>query len=140
MWKPPAWMVQDDPSYDPNRIGAVSQAKVLTALIMAGKVVLAPCMSVRPYDYVIEDGEQFRKLTITPDDGSDEVVYDKLSRRSRLRVEDGVHVEVPGRVAIRRGTVMRDQPRPLQRRYLIWVIREQAHLLDIKRLQTFYGH
>jgi DNA-directed RNA polymerase subunit beta' len=42
----------------------------------------------------IEDGEQFRKLTITPDDGSDEVVYDKLSRRSRLRVEDGGHVEV----------------------------------------------
>src|SRR5207302_11011045 len=26
----------------------------------------------------IEDGEQSRKLTITPDDGSDEVVYDKL--------------------------------------------------------------
>src|SRR5690348_9859517 len=42
----------------------------------------------------IEDGEQFRKLTITPDDGSDDVVYDKLSRRSRLRVEDGAHVEV----------------------------------------------
>ena len=42
----------------------------------------------------IEDSEQFRKLTITPDDGSDEVVYDKLSRRSRLRVEDGAHVEV----------------------------------------------
>ena len=42
----------------------------------------------------IEDSEQFRKLTITPDDGSDEVVYEKLSRRSRLRVEDGAHVEV----------------------------------------------
>lgn len=42
----------------------------------------------------IEDGEQFRKLTISPDDGSDDVVYEKLSRRSRLRVEDGGHVEV----------------------------------------------
>ena len=42
----------------------------------------------------IDDGEQFRKLTIVPDDGSDDVVYDKLSRRSRLRVEDGQHVEV----------------------------------------------
>src|SRR5438309_1347924 len=42
----------------------------------------------------IEDTEQYRKLTITPDDGSDDVVYDKLSRRSRLRVEDGQHVEV----------------------------------------------
>ncbi|MCA0146053.1 DNA-directed RNA polymerase subunit beta' [Blastococcus sp. LR1] len=42
----------------------------------------------------IEDGEQFRKLTITPDDGSEEVVIDKLSRRSRLRIEDGQHVEV----------------------------------------------
>jgi DNA-directed RNA polymerase subunit beta' len=42
----------------------------------------------------IDDGEQFRKLTIAPDDGSEDVVYEKLSRRSRLRVEDGGHVDV----------------------------------------------
>ncbi|HZQ32233.1 MAG TPA: DNA-directed RNA polymerase subunit beta', partial [Mycobacterium sp.] len=53
----------------------------------------------------IEEGEKFYKITITPDDGSEEVVYDKLSRRQRLKAvthEDGTegllregdHVEV----------------------------------------------
>jgi hypothetical protein len=59
-----AWMVRDDPSYDPNRIGAISQAKVLSALTVAGKVVLAPCMNVRPYDFVIEEGERFLRVQV----------------------------------------------------------------------------
>src|ERR1700676_894073 len=53
----------------------------------------------------IEEGEKFFKITITPDDGSEEVVYDKLSRRQRLKavthedgteglLRDGDHVEV----------------------------------------------
>jgi len=53
----------------------------------------------------VEEGEKFYKITITPDDGGEEVVYDKLSRRQRLRVvkhedgsegllSDGDHVEV----------------------------------------------
>jgi DNA-directed RNA polymerase subunit beta' len=52
----------------------------------------------------LEDGERFWKITIIPDDGSEEVVYDKLSKRQRLAtiavdgsertVADGDHVEV----------------------------------------------
>ncbi|HYZ08276.1 MAG TPA: DNA-directed RNA polymerase subunit beta' [Pseudonocardiaceae bacterium] len=34
----------------------------------------------------IEDGEKFWKITITPDDGGEEIVYDKLSKRQRLAV------------------------------------------------------
>jgi DNA-directed RNA polymerase subunit beta' len=41
----------------------------------------------------IEDSDKERKVTITPDDGSDEVTY-KVGRRSRLLVQDGDHVEV----------------------------------------------
>ena len=53
----------------------------------------------------LEEGERFYKMTIIPDDGGEEVVYDKLSRRQRLKVfkhddgterllTDGDHVEV----------------------------------------------
>jgi DNA-directed RNA polymerase subunit beta' len=53
----------------------------------------------------MEEGERFYKITIIPDDGGEEVVYDKLSRRQRLKVfkhddgserllTDGDHVEV----------------------------------------------
>jgi DNA-directed RNA polymerase subunit beta' len=53
----------------------------------------------------LEEGERFYKMTIVPDDGGEEVVYDKLSRRQRLKVfkhedgserllTDGDHVEV----------------------------------------------
>ncbi|HEX5496827.1 MAG TPA: DNA-directed RNA polymerase subunit beta' [Mycobacteriales bacterium] len=42
----------------------------------------------------IEETDTARKLVIVPDDGSDEIVYDKLSRRSRLRVTEGEHVDV----------------------------------------------
>src|SRR6185436_5016383 len=33
----------------------------------------------------LEEGERFYKITIVPDDGGEEVVYDKLSRRQRLK-------------------------------------------------------
>ncbi|MDG3009161.1 DNA-directed RNA polymerase subunit beta' [Rhodococcus sp. D2-41] len=53
----------------------------------------------------LEDDDRFYKITIIPDDGGEEVVYDKLSKRQRLRVfkhtdgserllTDGDHVEV----------------------------------------------
>jgi DNA-directed RNA polymerase subunit beta' len=52
----------------------------------------------------IEDGEKFWKITITPDDGGEEILYDKLSKRQRLAVHaeggserqlaDGDHVRV----------------------------------------------
>src|SRR5205814_8986928 len=42
----------------------------------------------------IEDGDRARKIIIVPDDGSDEIVYDKISKRVRLRVADGDHIDV----------------------------------------------
>ncbi|GAA2771868.1 DNA-directed RNA polymerase subunit beta' [Mycobacterium crocinum] len=53
----------------------------------------------------LEETDKFYKITIIPDDGSEEVVYDKLSKRQRLKVfkhddgserllVDGDHVEV----------------------------------------------
>ncbi|MCR8691267.1 DNA-directed RNA polymerase subunit beta' [Rhodococcus rhodochrous] len=53
----------------------------------------------------LEDDDRFYKITIIPDDGGEEVVYDKLSKRQRLHVirkadgtegvlSDGDHVEV----------------------------------------------
>jgi DNA-directed RNA polymerase subunit beta' len=41
----------------------------------------------------IDEADRTRRLVITPDDGSEEVAY-PLSKRSRLLVEDGQHVEV----------------------------------------------
>ncbi|MBA3489411.1 MAG: DNA-directed RNA polymerase subunit beta', partial [Longispora sp.] len=42
----------------------------------------------------IEDSERSRKIIIIPDDGSEEIVHDKISKRVRLRVHDGGHVAV----------------------------------------------
>ncbi len=42
----------------------------------------------------IEAGDRSKKIVIVPDDGSDEIVHDKISNRVRLRVHDGDHVEV----------------------------------------------
>ncbi|HEX3647362.1 MAG TPA: DNA-directed RNA polymerase subunit beta', partial [Pseudonocardiaceae bacterium] len=48
----------------------------------------------------IEDGERFWKITLTPDDGGEEIVFDKLSKRQRLAatptgpLSDGDHVTV----------------------------------------------
>jgi hypothetical protein len=56
------WMNRDDPSYDPNLIGAISQAKIQAALVQAGKVVLTPCVHVCRYDLVMEDDEQFFRV------------------------------------------------------------------------------
>jgi DNA-directed RNA polymerase subunit beta' len=41
----------------------------------------------------IEEDERSRRIVLTPDDGSDEVAY-PLTKRSRVLVEDGDHVEV----------------------------------------------
>ncbi|MCK2236838.1 MULTISPECIES: DNA-directed RNA polymerase subunit beta' [unclassified Crossiella] len=52
----------------------------------------------------IEEGDRFRKITIVPDDGGEEIVYDKLSKRqwlatisvddSERALQDGDHVSV----------------------------------------------
>jgi hypothetical protein len=55
-------MDRDNPSYDPNLIGAISQAKVIAGLVEAGKSVLIPCVNVLPYDFVIVEGGQFSRV------------------------------------------------------------------------------
>ena len=48
----------------------------------------------------IEDGDRFWKITLIPDDGSEEIVFEKLSKRQRLAntatgpLQDGDHVSV----------------------------------------------
>ena len=42
----------------------------------------------------IDDADKSRKIIITPDDGGDEIVLDKISRRVRLQVSEGDRVEV----------------------------------------------
>ena len=48
----------------------------------------------------IEDGDRFWKITLIPDDGSEEIVFEKLSKRQRLAntatgpLQDGDHVAV----------------------------------------------
>ncbi|SDP10573.1 DNA-directed RNA polymerase subunit beta' [Actinopolyspora xinjiangensis] len=56
----------------------------------------------------LEDNDRYWKMTLTPDDGGEDIVYDKLSKRQRLAVinvqgterqlEDGDHVEVGQRL------------------------------------------
>ncbi|GAA4859765.1 DNA-directed RNA polymerase subunit beta' [Saccharopolyspora cebuensis] len=56
----------------------------------------------------LEDNDRYWKITIIPDDGSEEIVYDKLSKRQRLaaisvegterQISDGDHVEVGQRL------------------------------------------
>ncbi|WP_025273797.1 DNA-directed RNA polymerase subunit beta' [Haloglycomyces albus] len=65
-------------------------AEVFEARIPKGKAPIAESSgTVR-----IEDAEKSRKIVITPDDGSEEVVVDKVPRRLRLRYHDGDHVTV----------------------------------------------
>jgi DNA-directed RNA polymerase subunit beta' len=42
----------------------------------------------------IEDAEKLRKIIVVPDDGGEEIVIDKISRRQRLRVAEGDAVQV----------------------------------------------
>ncbi len=53
---------------------------------------MAP-ISESPGRVRIEDADRTRKLVVVPDDGSEEVAY-AVSKRARLLVEDGAHVEV----------------------------------------------
>ncbi|QIX28050.1 DNA-directed RNA polymerase subunit beta' [Nocardioides sp. JQ2195] len=70
----------------------------------------------------IEDGDKARKIVVTPDDGSEVVEY-PVSRRSRLLVTDGDHVEVGDRFT--QGT---EDPKEVLR--ILGVRRAQQHLVD----------
>jgi DNA-directed RNA polymerase subunit beta' len=64
--------------------------EIFEARVPKGKAPIAET----PGRVRIEDGERMRKIIIVPDDGSEEIVHDKLSKRVRLRIQDGGHVEV----------------------------------------------
>ncbi|GLZ76834.1 DNA-directed RNA polymerase subunit beta' [Actinorhabdospora filicis] len=71
----------------------------------------------------IEDTDKSRKIVIVPDDGGEEVVYDKISRRVRLRVHDGGHVGVGDK--LHEGTI---DPHELLR--ILGPRQVQMHLVD----------
>ncbi|WP_412541501.1 DNA-directed RNA polymerase subunit beta' [Longispora sp. K20-0274] len=64
--------------------------EIFEARVPKGKAPIAET----PGKIRIEDGERMRKIIIVPDDGSEEIVHDKLSKRSKLRVHEGGRVEV----------------------------------------------
>ncbi|HVW80900.1 MAG TPA: DNA-directed RNA polymerase subunit beta' [Mycobacteriales bacterium] len=76
----------------------------------------------------IEETDKARKVIVTPDDGSDKIEY-VVSRRSRLNVEDGEHIEV-GRTL----TVGTPDPKEVLR--ILGVRATQQHLVD--EVQSVY--
>jgi hypothetical protein len=56
------WMYRAHENHNPNEIAAITQAKVATALIEAGKVVLVPWMQIARYDLVMEEGGKFSRV------------------------------------------------------------------------------
>ncbi|WP_312007528.1 DNA-directed RNA polymerase subunit beta' [Nocardioides alcanivorans] len=76
----------------------------------------------------IEEGDKARVVLVTPDDGSEVVEY-PVSRRSRLLVQDGDHVEVGDRFT--QGT---EDPKEVLR--ILGVRRAQQHLVD--EVQSVY--
>jgi DNA-directed RNA polymerase subunit beta' len=76
----------------------------------------------------IEDSDRLKKIIITPDDGS-EVAEFSVSRRARLLVEDGDHVEVGQQLTA--GT-----PDPQDVLRVLGVRRVQEHLVD--EVQSVY--
>jgi DNA-directed RNA polymerase subunit beta' len=66
--------------------------EIFEARVPKGKAPIADT----PGRVRIEDGERSRKIIIVPDDGADEIVHDKISKRVRLRpgVHDGSHIDV----------------------------------------------
>ncbi len=76
----------------------------------------------------IEDSDRLRKITITPDDGSEAAEF-SVSRRARLLVEDGDHVEVGQQLTA--GT-----PDPHDVLRVLGVRRVQEHLVD--EVQSVY--
>jgi hypothetical protein len=58
----PAWTYRCHPNYDPNQIGAISQARVAAALVEAGKMVWFPTMQVARCDLLMEDHNGFFRV------------------------------------------------------------------------------
>jgi hypothetical protein len=84
-------MVRGNPSYDPNKIGAVSQAEVALALVRSGKVVLSPWVHVRPYDLVFEEEGVFYRVQCKTGRMLRGAVYFRPHRLRAARRETGWH-------------------------------------------------
>ncbi len=70
----------------------------------------------------IEENEKAKKVLVTPDDGSEVLEY-PVSRRSRLLVEEGQHIEVGQQITV--GT-----PDPQDVLRILGVRKAQEHLVD----------
>ncbi|GAA1753492.1 DNA-directed RNA polymerase subunit beta' [Aeromicrobium alkaliterrae] len=70
----------------------------------------------------IDDSEATRKLVVTPDDGSEPIEY-PVTKRSRLQITDGQHVEVGDQLT--HGT-----PDPQEVLRILGVRKVQEHLVD----------
>src|SRR5262249_46542172 len=75
---------------DESGRGVRGGEEMFEARVPKGKAPIAEA----PGRIRIEDGDRSRKIVIVPDDGSEEIVHDKISKRVKLRVTDGGHVEV----------------------------------------------
>ncbi len=64
--------------------------EIFEARVPKGKAPIADT----PGRVRIEEGEKSRKIILIPDDGSDEIVHDKIPRRVRLRAGDGDSIGV----------------------------------------------
>jgi len=91
----------------------------------------------------LEETEKTRKIIIVPDDGSDEEVHEKISRRARLRVSEGSHVDVGDKLlegAVDPHDVLRIQgPRAVQERMVQEVqevYRSQGVSIHDKHIET----
>jgi DNA-directed RNA polymerase subunit beta' len=99
--------------------------EIFEARIPKGKAPIAEAAgTVR-----IEDADKSRKIIITPDDGGEEIVLEKLSRRTRLRAHDGDHIGVGEKLT--EGTI---DPHELLR--VLGPRQVQAHLVD--QVQAVY--
>jgi PD-(D/E)XK endonuclease len=56
------WMYRTHEDYDPNEIGAISQVKVIAAVVEAGANVLLPWVQVARYDLVVEWKGRFLRV------------------------------------------------------------------------------
>jgi hypothetical protein len=82
------WTYRSHEDYDPNQIGAISQARVIAALVEAGKLVLLPFVhSSLRYDLVIEeeDGRFARVQAKTGHIANGAVVFPTQSLRAANR-------------------------------------------------------
>jgi hypothetical protein len=83
------WLNRDDPRYDPNRIGSITEAKVIAALVAAGKLVLLPHLSAPPYDLALDEDGRLRRIQCKTGRLTDGVVVFRPHRLRAAHRESG---------------------------------------------------